>query len=49
LCAEAAPGDILVSVAVRELCGGKAFVFRDNGWLELKGLPEPVQSHAVTR
>ena len=48
LCAGAAPGDILVSVVVRELCVGKPFVFRDNGRLELKGLPEPVQSYAVT-
>jgi class 3 adenylate cyclase len=48
LCAEAAPGDILVSVVVRELYIGKPFVFRDNGRLELKALPESVQTYAVT-
>jgi class 3 adenylate cyclase len=47
LCASAAPGDIIVSVAVRELCIGKSFEFRDNGQLELKGLPAPAQSYAV--
>ena len=48
LCASAAPGDIIVSVAVRELCIGKSFEFRDNGRLELKGLSAPAQSYAVT-
>jgi class 3 adenylate cyclase len=48
LCAAAAPGDIAVSVAVRELCMGKQFGFEDRGQLDLKGLPEPVQTYAVS-
>jgi class 3 adenylate cyclase len=47
LCGAAEPGDIVVSVAVRELCIGKPFAFRDRGRLELKGMPEPVQSYDV--
>jgi class 3 adenylate cyclase len=47
LCAAAEPGAIVVSVAVRELCIGKSFDFRDNGRLALKGLPEPAQTYAV--
>jgi class 3 adenylate cyclase len=48
LCAVASPGDIAVSVAVRELCIGKPFRFDDRGGLSLKGLPEPVQAYAVS-
>ena len=48
LCGAADAGDILVSVAVRELCIGKPFEFRDNGTLDLKGFPQPTQSYAVT-
>ena len=47
LCSAASAGAILVSVAVRELCIGKSFDFRDHGTLELKGLPEPTQTYAV--
>jgi class 3 adenylate cyclase len=47
LCSAAAAGDIVVSVAVRELCIGKQFAFRDNGRLDLKGLPEPTQTYTV--
>ncbi len=47
LCAVGAPGDIIVSLAVRELCIGKPFEFSDNGRHELKGIPEPAQSYAV--
>ena len=36
-----APGDIIVSLAVRELCIGKPFEFSDNGRHELKGMTEP--------
>ena len=46
LCAAAPAGDIAVSVAVRELCIGKAFRFDSRGELELKGLP-PTQTYAV--
>jgi class 3 adenylate cyclase len=48
LCAAAAPGDIVVSVAVRELCTGKPFRFDDRGHLSLKGVPEPTQAYAVS-
>jgi class 3 adenylate cyclase len=48
LCGAADAGGILVSVAVRELCIGKPFEFRDNGRLTLKGFPEPTQTYAVT-
>jgi class 3 adenylate cyclase len=48
LCAAASPGDIAVSVAVRELCIGKPFRFDDRGELSLKGLPEPTQTYAVS-
>jgi adenylate cyclase len=47
LCGHALPGDIAVSVAVRELCMGKGFQFQDRGRVELKGLPEPTQMYAV--
>jgi class 3 adenylate cyclase len=47
LCAVAAPGDITVSVAVRELSVGKSIEFEDRGRLALKGLPEPTQTYAV--
>jgi class 3 adenylate cyclase len=48
LCAAAAPGDIAVSVVVRELCTGKPFRFDDRGRLDLKGLPEPTQVYGVS-
>jgi class 3 adenylate cyclase len=48
LCAAAEPGDIAVSVGVRELCVGKAFRFDDRGVLNLKGLPEPTQAYGVS-
>ncbi len=47
LCAAAEPGEIAVSLAVRELCIGKPFVFDDRGAAQLKGLSEPVQTFAV--
>jgi len=48
LCAAASPGDIAVSVAVRELCIGKPFRFDDRGELSLKGLPAPTQVYVVS-
>ena len=48
LCGASPPGDITVSVAVRELCMGKAFRFEDRGRVALKGLPEPTQTYAVS-
>jgi class 3 adenylate cyclase len=47
LCDAAPAGDIVVSVAVRELCMGKSFRFEDRGRVSLKGLPEPAQTYAV--
>lgn len=47
LCAAAVPREILVSLAVRELCAGKPFRFVDRGELELKGLPQPAAAYAV--
>jgi len=47
LCAAADPGQIAVSVAVRELCVGKPFRFEDRGRLDLKGFPEPTQAYVV--
>jgi class 3 adenylate cyclase len=47
LCAAAAPGDIAVSMGVRELCAGKAFRFDDRGEMKLKGLPAPIRAYGV--
>ena len=48
LCAAASPGDIAVSVAVRELCMGKTFQFDNSGLLDLKGLSQPTQTYVVS-
>jgi class 3 adenylate cyclase len=47
LCSAASPGEIHVSVAVRELCMGKPIRFEDLGTAVLKGLPEPAQIYSV--
>jgi class 3 adenylate cyclase len=47
LCADASPGEVAVSVAVRELCIGKPFRFEDRGLLTLKGMPEPTQAYTL--
>jgi class 3 adenylate cyclase len=47
LCSSGSSGDIIVSVAVRELCIGKPFRFEDRGALELKGMPEPTHTYSV--
>ena len=44
---DAASGDIAVSIAVKELCMGKRFLFDDRGAVAFKGLPEPAQIYAV--
>ena len=49
LCAAAAPGEVAVSVAVRELCIGKALQFTDRGELELKGIAEPTKIYVLAR
>lgn len=48
LCAAAGPGEVTVSIAVRELCIGKPFRFADRGALELKGIPEPTPAYTLT-
>jgi class 3 adenylate cyclase len=48
LCNAAPAGGIYASVAVRELCVGKTFVFDDGGLIELKGLPDPTQIYVVS-
>ena len=47
LCDSAPPGDIFVSLAVRELCIGKTFTFQDRREIELKGFAEPVLTYSV--
>ncbi len=47
LCSHAAPGQILVSNAVAELCIGKALPLKDMGRVALKGFEQPVHAHAV--
>jgi class 3 adenylate cyclase len=47
LCAQAAPGQILTSNTVAELCAGKALPLKDMGPLALKGFEQPVHAHAV--
>jgi class 3 adenylate cyclase len=37
-----------VSLAVRELCVGKQFLFETRGPVRLKGLPEPITAYGVS-
>jgi class 3 adenylate cyclase len=48
LCDSTEPNTIAVSVAVRELCIGKAIRFQDRGPVPLKGFPEPIHAYEVT-
>ena len=48
LCAAASDDDIVVSVAVREMCMGKSFSFDDRGEHSLKGLAEPTRIYGVS-
>jgi class 3 adenylate cyclase len=48
LCAAASAAEILVSLAVRELCVGKQFCFQDRERVQLKGLPEPTIAYRVS-
>jgi class 3 adenylate cyclase len=48
LCAAATAREVLVSVAVRELCVGKQIRFENRGPVELKGLPEPTVVYRVS-
>ena len=47
LCSQAKPEQILVSSAVAELCVGKTLPFEQVGEVTLKGIDEPVRTHAV--
>ena len=47
LCEQAGGDGILVSSAVRDLCIGKTFGFRERGPLSLRGFDEPVRAFAV--
>jgi class 3 adenylate cyclase len=47
LCAQAEPGQILVSSVVADLCIGKNLKFLDVGGCELKGFEGPIQARAV--
>src|SRR5256885_2972205 len=47
LCSHAAPGQILVSNVVAELCLGKRLGFQSLGGVSLKGFKHPVNVHSV--
>ena len=47
IAAHAQGGEILASLAVRELCAGKGFLFADTGEVTLKGFEEPVRLFEV--
>ena len=47
LCDAAEPGEVAVSVAVRELCVGKRFRFDDRDPLTLKGMSEPIHAYTL--
>jgi class 3 adenylate cyclase/pimeloyl-ACP methyl ester carboxylesterase len=48
VCAEADPGEILVSNVVRELAAGKGFLFNNRGDHALKGFEDPVRLYEVS-
>ena len=47
IAAQAEGGEILASLAVRELCAGKGFLFADRGELALRGFEDPVGAYEV--
>ena len=47
LCAQADPGQVLVSSVVADLCIGKGLKFSSAGECQLKGFNEPILTHAV--
>lgn len=47
LCAQAEPGQVLVSTVVADLCIGKNLKFADAGHVELKGFDGPIATRAV--
>ena len=48
IAAQAQGGEILASLAVRELCAGKGFLFADTGEVTLKGFEEPARRFEVS-
>jgi class 3 adenylate cyclase len=48
LCAAAPAGEIMASLAVRELCVGKQLAFEDREAVQLKGIPEPTVAYRVS-
>jgi len=47
LCAQAEPGQILVSSVIADLCIGKGLTFTGAGEFQLKGFTQPVETHFV--
>lgn len=47
LCAQAEPGQILVSSVIADLCIGKGLKFIEAGKHELKGFAQPIETHSV--
>lgn len=47
IAAQAGAGEILASVAVRELCAGKNFLFADRGESVLRGFEDPVRMYEL--
>ena len=47
LCAQAEPGQVLVSKVVADLCLGKGLKFADASHREVKGFDRPVETHLV--
>ena len=48
IAAAAQGGEVLASMAVRELCAGKGFLFSDRGEFVAKGFDEPVRMFEVS-
>jgi class 3 adenylate cyclase len=48
VCDHAAPGEIVISSVVHDLCIGKQFPFGDRRQVELKGFSGPIHVHHVT-
>ncbi len=48
IAAAAQGGEVLASMAVRELCSGKGFLFADRGEFVAKGFEDPVRMFEVS-
>jgi adenylate cyclase len=48
IAAQAQGGEILSSLAVRELCAGKGFLFADRGEHVLRGFEDPVRAFEIS-